>query len=455
LRLEEGGVELLIANGRVVTETGAFEGDILVRDGRIAAVGGDLASRAGRAPVLDAAGLSVLPGFVDLHVHADDEIGRWTLADDFGSASAAALLGGVTTIVAFATQRPGEQLQACVGRYLAKVAGRSRCDVAFHLTPTGERWDWAALARLAGRGFGTVKLYTTYRQAGLYSSWERLAELMPRLAELGLRLLLHCEDDDTLARVDASRLDLCDPFSHTRLRPPGAETEAIERALELARQAGCPLHVVHVSTARGAGLVAAARPLQRVSAETCPQYLFLDEEALRGPDGHRLLCSPPLRDESTRRQLVELVLAGALDVLATDHCPFFRRDKDAVDGDLRAVPCGLPGVGALVPLAFELLAGRGEAGLRVLVTMVSAKPARLAGLHPRKGTLDVGADADLVVLDLEGEQRAVRSTLADAHDPWAGYTTRLAFRHVLVRGVEVVRDGRLVDAPPSGTTLQG
>lgn len=448
-------MELLIANGRVVTEAGEVRGDVLVRDGRIAAVGGDLAGRAGRALVIDAAGLPVVPGCIDFHVHADDEIGRWTLADDLRSASQVALLGGVTTVVGFATQRPGEELQACAARYLAKVPGRSRCDVAFHLTPTGERWDWASLTRLAGRGFGTVKLYTTYRQAGLYSSWERLAELMPRLAELGLRLLLHCEDDDVLARVDATRLDLCDPFSHTLLRPPQAEVEAIERALVLARQAGCALHVVHVSTARGARLVAAARPYQQVSAETCPQYLHLTEEALRPPEGYRLLCSPPLRNEETRRQLGELVLDGALDVLATDHCPFYRRDKDIVNGDFRAVPCGVPGLGALVPLASELLAGLGEPGLEALVRMLSTSPARLAGLYPRKGTIREGADADLVVLDPYGPERPVRSTLADAHDPWAGRTTRLGLRHVLLRGVEVVRDGRLVDAGPSGLALQG
>ena len=144
-----------------------------------------------------------------------------------------------------------------------------------------------------------------------------------------------------------------------------------------------------------------------------------------------------------------------MDFLATDHCPFSRHDKDVVDGDFRAVPCGIPGLGALVPLAFELLAGHGEASLGALVRMLSTNPARLAGLHARKGTIREGADADLAVLDLDGPERPVRSTLADAHDPWAGRTTRLAFRHVLLRGVEVVRDGRLVDAAPSGMALQG
>lgn len=448
-------MELLIAGGTLVTEEGVSAGDVLVREGRIAAVGKDLASRAGSARVIDAGGRPVVPGFIDFHVHADDEIGRWTLADDLRSASHMAVLEGITTVLAFATQRPGEELQACASRYLAKVPGRSWCDVAFHLTPTAEQWDWAVLARLATRGFATVKLYTTYRQAGLYSSWERLAELVPRLADLRLRLLLHCEDDDVLARVDATRLDLSDPFSHTLLRPPQAEIEAIERALDLARAFGCALHVVHVSTARGAWLVAQARGQQEASAETCPQYLFFNEHALRPPNGHRVLCSPPLRDEATRQELVSLVREGALDVLATDHCAFFRRDKDAIGCDFRSVPGGIPGLGALVPLAFELVAREEAPDLSALVRMLSTNPARLAGLYPRKGAICEGADADLAVLELQGPPRPLRSTLADAHDPWAGRTTPLRFRHVFVRGAEVVRDGKLVAVAPSGQALQG
>lgn len=445
----------LIANGRIVTADGEVNGDVLVQGGRIAAVGGDLAARSAGARVIDAGGLPVLPGLFDFHVHADDEMGRYTIADNFASASRIALLNGITTFVSFATQRPDESLSECAARMLSRVSGRSWCDVAFHLTPTGERWDWAALTRLAGRGFRTVKLYTTYRQGGLYSSWTRLAELMPRLAELGLRLLLHCEEDDVLSAIDVRGIDLCDPFSHTRLRPPEAETAAIEKALELARATGCPLHVVHVSTPQGARLIAAARPFHEVSGETCPQYLFLTDSALRAPGGHRLLCAPPLRSEATRSELESLVVAGALDVLATDHCPFRRRDKDAFDGDIRTVPGGIPGLGALTGLSHELLVERHDRGFTGVVHMLAERPSRLAGLFPRKGTIREGADADLVILDPAGPARALQSTLADAYDPWAGRTTRLHCRHVLLRGVEVVRNGEIVTSAATGLPLQG
>lgn len=447
-------MDLLIANGLVHTMDGVVAGDVLVRHGHIAAVAPDLGGRAAGARVIDAGGRAVVPGFIDFHVHADDEIGRLTLADDFASASQVAIANGVTTIVAFATQRAGEALADTVNRYVAKIPRRSRCDVAFHLTPTGDDWDWAALARLAARGFRTVKLYTTYRQADLYSSWERLAKVMPNLGELGLRLLLHCEDDAVMAAVDLRQIDLCDPFSHTLLRPARAEVVAVGHAITLARQTGCPLHVVHVSTPDAAAAIEAARDHQEISGETCPQYLLLSDQGLRGPGGHRLLCSPPLRAEAERARLEALTAAGGLDLLATDHCPFRRGDKDHFNGDYRAVPTGIPGLGALVPLMHEWLVERHGHPLEELVRLLAANPARLAGLWPRKGVIREGADADLVVLDPSGPLRSVRSTLADAHDPWTDHTTRLTCRHVLLRGVEVVRDGVVLDVPPSGRACQ-
>ncbi|MCU0293402.1 MAG: amidohydrolase family protein [Thermoanaerobaculaceae bacterium] len=446
---------LLIANGLVHTGDGVVAGDVLVRRGRVAAVGADLAPLAAGARVIDAGGLPVVPGLIDFHVHADDEIGPFTLADDLASASRVAIANGITTIVAFATQRTGESLADTAARYLAKVPDRSWCDVAFHLTPTGDDWDWAALARLPARGFRTIKLYTTYRQAGLYSSWDRLAAIMPRLAELGLRLLLHCEDDALLAAVDPGQVDLCDPFSHTLMRPPRAEVAAIEHAIALARDTGCPLHVVHVSTPDGASAIAAARRHHEVSGETCPQYLLLSDQSLRLPGGHRLLCSPPLRAEADRARLEAMTGAGALDVLATDHCPFRRTEKDRFNGDYRSVPNGVPGLGALVPLMHGLWVDRHGRPLEDLVRLLAINPARLAGLGPRKGVIREGADADLVVLDPSGPERPVCSTLADAHDPWSGRTTRLSCRHVLLRGVEVVRDGVLLDAPARGRACQG
>ncbi len=445
---------LVIRGGTVWDEHGAQRLDVLVEGGRIAAVG-RLAGEFGDAAVVDASGFDVLPGFVDVHVHVADRIGRVELADDFASGSAIGIASGITTFFTFATQRPGETMTEAVRRVLERTEGQLHCDVGLHLTPTRWPWDWAEIERLVATGFRTFKLYTTYRAAGLYTDWVRIEEVMRRLAPLGARLLLHAEDDDVLAAIDPAGVDLRDPHAHTRLRPERVEVEAIRRAVDLAERTGCPLHVVHVSTAEGAGLIAAARSRAAVTCETGPHYLFLSDDALRGPGGHRFLCTPPLRAEATRARHEALAAAGAFDLLATDHCAFRRADKDDWDGsDFRAVPNGLPGLGALVPLAFELLVKRHGRPLSELVRVLAANPARLVGLYPRKGAIVPGADADLVVLDPRGPSRPVRSTLADAHDPWSERTTTLAVRHVLLRGEVVVRHGVLASpATPRGRAL--
>lgn len=439
----------LIAGGTVWDEHGSRRVDVLVEGERVVAVG-ELAGEVRDAEIIDASGLDVLPGFVDVHVHVADRIGCFELADDFASGSDIAVTSGITTFYTFASQRPGETMSEAVRRYLARAEGCLRGDVGLHLTPTRWPWDWEEIGRLVAAGFRTFKLYTTYRAAGLFSDWERIEEAMRRLAPLGARLLLHAEDDGVLAEIDPESVDLRDPHAHTQLRPERVEVEAIHRAIGLAERTGCPLHVVHVSTGDGAELIAAARGRAAVTCETGPHYLLLSDDALRGPDGHRFLCTPPLRAEATRACHEALAAAGAFDLLATDHCTFSRADKDGWDGsDFRAVPNGLPGLGALVPLAFELLGKRHGRPLSELVRVLAANPARLVGLYPRKGAIAPGADADLVVLDPHGPSRPVRSTLADAHDPWSARTTTLAIRHVLLRGEVIVQHGLL--ASP-GTT---
>jgi len=293
------------------------------------------------------------------------------------------------------------------------------------------------VAALVARGFATVKLYTTYREAGLHSSYERLAEVMPRLAGLGATLLVHCEDDASLLDPEAEGADLADPYSHARLRPEAAEVEAVRRVVELSERTGCPTHVVHVSTADAAELVANARARGiPVSCETTPHYLLLESSCLGDPDGSRVLCTPPLRNETTRQRLEALAVAGAFDLLATDHCAFTKKDKDGWSGsDFRVLPCGIAGVGALAPLAFELLVRRHGRPLSELVRLLAAGPARLLDTYPRKGVVAVGSDADLAIVDPEGPPRPIRSTFADAWETWPGRTTTWTPRYVLRSGL--------------------
>lgn len=435
-------MKTLVRNGRIASEGRVESVDLLLADGRIAALGHDLGPAERE---IDAAGCYVLPGLVDLHVHVADRIGRFELADDYESGTRVAVKNGITTLAAFVPQGPEESLGDALRRARARAAGRCHADVAWHLTPTRfEESDWAEMESLVRAGYRTFKLYTTYRGAGLFSDTARLDVLFARLGPLGVRFLLHCEDDALLEAVDPSSLDLSKASSHAKLRTGAAEVSAVKALLDLARRRSVPLHVVHVSTVGAAELVRDARARQDVTCETGPQYLWLDETWLDRPDGHRWLCSPPLRGD--RERFRALAREGAFDLFATDHCPFRRADKDDWDGrDVRTVANGLPGLGGLLHHAWRLFADDPDRAAAEISLRLSKNPALRLGLEDRKGALGEGLDADVVVLDPNGPARAVRATESDAYDPFPGFTSTLALRHVLVHGEPVVRDGDLVD----------
>jgi len=229
---------------------------------------------------------------------------------------------------------------------------------------------------------------------------------------------------------------------------------AIQRLVEIARRTGARLHIVHVSTPEGVAAIRLAEN-HRITCETCPHYLFLDESWLGRPDGRRWICAPPLRAEESRRKLAEMVRAGGADCMATDHCAFTRADKESGGGDIRRTPGGVAGIGALVPLACKLFEGNdAEANLPAISRLLSAHPAQILGLYPRKGCLQAGADADLVVLRSGGPERSIRSTLADAFETYPGMSTTLSVRALFRRGWLIVENGEILEQDiPGGTWL--
>ena len=459
-----------LKNSSLVFEGHIARADILIEGERIGAVGPP-----GSLPPahlsINADGCFILPGFIDLHTHVDDVIGGKRLADTRRSGSQIALQNGITTLCSFITQRGDESLSAAIERAQEKAAGQSFCDYGWHLTPA--RFDaagWREIEKAIGAGFSTFKFYTTYRAAGLYSSYAELEERIGRLNSLGAHVLVHCEDDAILQRArqgeiaadrdsglpvsECAAIDWSDPHSHARVRPAEAEITAIHRLIGIARRTGAQLHIVHVSTPEGAAAIRQTGEA-RVTCETCPHYLFLDERWLGQPDGWRWICAPPLRPEASRRKLAEMVRAGGVDCLATDHCVFTRADKESGGGDIRRTPGGVAGIGALAPLAFRLYEGEdGSAALTQIARQLAAAPARIIGHYPRKGSLHVGADADLVVLHSGGPERSIRSTLADAFETYPGMKTTLAIRALFLRGRLVVENGEILEPDsPGGTWL--
>ena len=444
----------LIRNGRLVLESGIETADLLVEGERLAAIGAGL--EAGDARVIDAAGCYVLPGFMDFHTHVDDRIGRFQLADDYESGTRVAALNGITTLCTFVTQGPDAPLRQALRTARGKAEGRCRIDVAWHLTPTtfGEE-DWREMAALVEAGYRTFKFYTTYKNSGIYVDEARLEEIFRRLGPLGVRFLVHCEDDAVIGSVDPVSMELSRGSAHARLRPEAAEIVAVDALLALAGRCGVPLHIVHVSTTTAAERILAARVRQDVTCETCPQYLWLDESWLDRPDGHRWICSPPLRNDRVRFR--ELAREGAFDIVATDHCAFTRKDKDDRDKwDVRTVANGLAGIGALPHLAWKVWEHDPHRAAKELAQRLSSGPAARLGLGDRKGSLREGLDADIVILDPRGPLRPIRSTLADAFETYPEFNTTLSFRQVLLRGTTLVEKDELVDPGTfHGQALQG
>jgi dihydropyrimidinase len=444
----------IIANGTVYLDHGPEPVDLLIANGEIAEIG-KRSSFPSDIPVVDATGFVVLPGMIDFHVHLDDTIGGRYLADTYLSGSKAAVLNGITTLFSFVTQAQGSSLRQAVAVAQSKVCGKSYCDVGFHLTPiTFSDGDWDDIQSFIGGGYRTFKFYTTYKAAGLYQSYAALRELLKRFEKLNARVLVHCEDEMILAASPSQSQNVSDPISHTFIRPPAAEIEAIYQVAKLASETGARVHIVHVSTASGARIIQEKRSEADLSCETAPHYLWLNDSVLHGQPGQRYLCSPPLRDEQNRSELEMLAADGAIDIFATDHCAFSAADKNESTTDIRNVPNGIAGIGALVPLMHELIMTQQHTDWSELVLRLSKRPAELAGVYPRKGSIRIGADADLVLLSDTGAARPIRSSYSDSPEPYPKRTTTLDMRYVFVRGELIVKDNQLVQPErPTGQVL--
>ena len=447
-------MKVLIRNGKVCFENAIEATDILVENGKVAALG-SFPDAIGSARIIDAKGLFVLPGFIDIHTHLDDQIGRFYLADTYQTGTQVAVQNGVTTIFTFITQNHRERLPEAIANAKAKARGHCYCDYMWHITPTVfDKDGYHEIEKAIQSGFRSIKLYTTYKKAGIFSDYKQIEEVVKKLVPRDAQFLVHCEDEDVLNRVDAGRLDLSQPFTHSLLRPKEAEIKAIAEILKIAMKYQARVHIVHVSTPEGVELVQRARCEAPVTCETAPHYLWLNNSWLQRPDGHRWLCSPPLRSESDQQQLRAKAGQGAIDLFATDHCAFKKADKDDWHSDIRDVPNGIAGIGALPHLAYALLEPHASNALIELAQRIATVPAKTFRIYPQKGTIKVGSDADLSIIDIHGQAKPIQSSLAGSYETYPGQSSTLDFKYVLVRGEVVVSNNQLLEGGlPGGTCL--
>jgi dihydropyrimidinase len=420
---------------------------VLVQDGRITAVGA--IDRDG-ADVVDAVGCLVLPGAIDVHTHPFGGV-----ADDTRSA----LHNGTTSAFAFVDAEPGETPAEAARRTLADEVPDSMIDLALHTVI----WEPASYRRgqmreAAELGIGSVKLWLAYIELGIMADDDVALDVMQEAAELGMVALAHCENGravDLLTRqeVAAGNLGL---DALPRSRPIELEAECVHRFLVLAGLAGCTAYVVHVTGRAPLDEIRAARSRgQRVDGEVCTHHLLFDRSDHEGPDGLLYVMTPPLRTADDRVALLQGLRDGGLSTLASDHCHLrLDRDKVPVADDFTRVPTGLPGIGARLQIGFAL-GGDDPLVPQRLVEVACTNPARIFGLHPRKGVIAAGSDADLVVWDPSQPSRLTLGSIDDGLDwtPYEGFEVPGSVRHVIAGGDHAVLDGELVAPEHRGEYL--
>lgn len=405
---------LLIKSGTLITASETFQADILIDGETIAAIGHDLSIE--DAEVVDAAGKLVLPGGVDAHVHLDLPMFGTVSSDDHYTGTKAAAFGGTTTVIDFISfdKTP---LLSNVDSWRA-AAAKSAVDYSAHMNIT--RFDDQIAADIPGllkEGISSLKVFTAYNNR-LRLMDDQIYRVLRITGENGLLTMLHAENGDVIELLvsEALQAGQIDPIYHARTRPAWGAVDAVLRSSALAAQAGnAPLYIVHMNAGGEVDMLAYAREQGLpIFGETCPQYLFFTENELQRPDGSKWICSPPMRTSTDNARLWQGLQQKTIQVIATDHCPFFFDGtqpihyedqfvaipgKELGRGNFTKIPNGLPGVGDRLPVLWTFGVGSGKLTPNEFVALNCTNPARMFGLYPRKGTLTPGADADISIWD--------------------------------------------------------
>ncbi len=449
---------LLIKGGRIVTAADDYTADVFVEDETVSLIGESLDVQADT--VIDARGKYVLPGAIDPHTHMEMPFGGTLSCDDFTSGTTAAVFGGTTTIVDFCLQAPGQTIPDALATWHEKV---ERCkpvaDVGFHLAVTdlAEGGTLEDLARVVDEGVTSYKLFMAYKGAIMVDD-ETLFKAMLVAADTGALVMVHAENGDAIDVLVKRALaeGKTEPKWHAATRPMLTEAEATARAIYLARVAGASLYVVHVSCEDAVKPVAAAR-LNDWSAwgETCTQYLFVDETFLARPDfeGAKYVFTPPARPKVEHENLWHALATDMLSVVSSDHAPFkWATQKTLGRDDFSKIPNGAPGVENRLHMLHHFGVREGRISLNRFVELVASNPAKFFGLYPRKGTIAVGSDADIVVWDPEKRLTISAETHHSNIDYnlYEGTEVVGAPETVLVRGRVVVENDELVAEPGAG-----
>ena len=437
----------IIQNGTLVTPKGLYDLSLAIYNGKIVEIG-EIEPKPDDE-IIDASGCYVFPGFIDAHTHLDLPVGGNLTADDFESGTRAAAAGGTTTIVDFATQYEGDTLLNALNTWKRKAEGKAHVNYAFHMAVC----DWNDKARLELKalreaGVSSLKVYMAYDTA---LTDTEILELLEEAKKYGFIVGCHCENGSVIInrQEKLKRGGRLGTDAHPLAHPAEAEAEAISRFCYLGKLSGCPINIVHLSTRLGLQEIKKAKEQGvKVYVESCPQYMILDESKYELPDfeGAKYVCSPPLRRAEDIYALREAVIVGDIDTIATDHCSFrFDTQKSLGRDDFTKIPNGCPGIEHR-PVIMRKIFGD-QISAMDYCRIMSANPAKVFGMYPRKGALQEGADADITVWD-PGVKWTIRANDMEQnldYTPFEGLKVEGRPRYVFVNGELASENGKSTD----------
>jgi dihydropyrimidinase len=452
--------DTIVRGGNVVTPSGTKKTDVGIVGERIAAIAPDLAA-APDTKVIDASGHHVIPGVLDVHVHLELPFCGTVSSDDYRSGTRAGARGGVTTLIDFAIPYAGDSLDMAADNWMRKAEGKALIDYTFHICIT--RWNEHKdqIKGMVDRGFTTFKEFMIYESEGWQSDDRALFGTLEKMKEYGTMLLVHAESarvlDELIARHHTPELmKQYGARLHAMTRPNFIEAEAIQRVVMWSEVTGGQLYIVHMSTAEGTEIVKAAQKRGvPVVAETCAQYLVLDDTCFDRENGHLYACCPQLKKPADSERLWKGLKDGEVSVVSTDTCTFTRDQKAMWEGDWTKIPMGMPGLETLLPVTYTHGVLKNRLSLGEMVSKLSTNPAKIMGLYPRKGVIEVGSDADLAILHPTATQCVDCAQMETSADwsPYQGWDLAGFSRTTLSRGDVIVDDYCVVGREGRGQWL--
>ncbi len=453
------GFDLVIRGGTVATAIDTMRADVAIKDGTIAAIGRGLGAGARE---IDAAGKLVLPGGVDTHAHIEQVASNGQLnADDFETATKSAAIGGTTSVICFAAQHRGNSLTAVYEDYAARAKRGAVIDYSFHLLltdPTATVLN-EELPPLVKAGSASIKVFMTYDLMNVGD--EALLDILIKARELGALVAVHAENNGMISWLGKRLVErgYTDAKYHAVSHPRGSEAEAFHRLIAFSELIDQPVIIYHVATAEGAAVIREARGRGvKVFAETCTHYLFLTKQDLVKPpgEGAKFVCSPPLREEADQEALWQALALGDLQMITSDHAPYTLDENGkyahGANPSFKQTSNGMPGLETRLPMMFDAMVSKGRYGVNAFVRWTATEPARIYGLGGRKGTIAIGADADIAVWDPDRKVTLNNDMVHDntGYTPFAGHLVTGWPVTVVRRGDVIVEDGACTAAAGSG-----